>query len=180
MNQMTFDELFSPDGLLADTEPDAFLTENDVFFQLRPTVDKALSSYWIPTEWLLYEEMDSYSAVYLENRTNTLFRIRVGGNRPYISIPQRYAKFIPSHTKTWTTASESGYIRIPLDDALAEANRGMYEQLTDAAIMAYTSDIACCASYKECSDARRCLRAEDPAYLGCYYRKNLKAGTIFY
>lgn len=180
MDQLSFNELFSSDGPLAVTEPDAFRSEADVFHQLRPVIEKAMNAYWIPTEWLLYEELDAYSAVYLENRANTLFRIRVGGKRPYISVPRRYAKYISPDAEIWTTASESGYVRIALDDAIAEVNRDMYEQLTDSAIMSYTSDIACCGLYKECSDARRCLRADDPEYLGCYYRKNLKAGKVFY
>lgn len=180
MNQITIDELFSPDGPLAATNPEKYSSEADVFYQLRPSVEKAMSAYWIPTEWLLYEEMDIYSSVYLKSRSNTLFRIRLGGNRPYISVPQRYAKHIPEGVETWKTSSHSGYICIALDDAIADVNRVMYENLTDDAIMSFTSDIACCGLYKKCSDARKCLRASDPTYLGCAYRKNLKAGKVFY
>ena len=38
----------------------------------------------------------------------------------------------------------------------------------------------CCNDFIRCSDARRCLKADDPDYLGCQYRKNLEAGRIFY
>lgn len=35
----------------------------------------------------------------------------------------------------------------------------------------------CCNSYVECSNAGHCIRQD---YTGCYYRKNLEAGRIFY
>ena len=35
----------------------------------------------------------------------------------------------------------------------------------------------CCSSYAECSNAGHCIH---PDYTGCYYRKNLEAGCIFY
>ncbi len=41
--------------------------------------------------------------------------------------------------------------------------------------------IGCCSLYKECSDALHCLRdINDPTYSGCYYRKNIESGIIFY
>lgn len=38
----------------------------------------------------------------------------------------------------------------------------------------------CCNDFILCSDARQCLKAKDPDYNGCQYRKNLEAGRIFY
>lgn len=39
----------------------------------------------------------------------------------------------------------------------------------------------CCSLYIECSDAKQCLRdVNNSEYTGCYYRKNLEAGRIFY
>lgn len=38
----------------------------------------------------------------------------------------------------------------------------------------------CCSSFVACSDARACLYPHDRFYNGCYYRKNLEAGRIFY
>lgn len=43
-----------------------------------------------------------------------------------------------------------------------------------------TETFACCNSFVQCSDARECLHAKDRNYNGCYYRKNLEAGRIFY
>ena len=38
----------------------------------------------------------------------------------------------------------------------------------------------CCNDFLRCSDNRSCIHKDDPFYRGCYYRKNLEAGRIFY
>ena len=43
-----------------------------------------------------------------------------------------------------------------------------------------TEQFACCNDFNSCSDAKRCLHPEDRFYNGCYYRKHLEAGRIFY
>lgn len=43
-----------------------------------------------------------------------------------------------------------------------------------------TETFACCNDFRRCSAARQCLHPEDRFYNGCYYRKNLESGKIFY
>lgn len=43
-----------------------------------------------------------------------------------------------------------------------------------------TEEFACCNDFLKCSDAKQCLYPQDRFYNGCYYRKNLEAGRIFY
>lgn len=43
-----------------------------------------------------------------------------------------------------------------------------------------TETFACCNDFRRCSAARQCLHPEDRFYNGCYYRKNLEAGKIFF
>ena len=38
----------------------------------------------------------------------------------------------------------------------------------------------CCSSFIECSDSLKCIREGNLEYMGCYYRKNLRAGKVFY
>lgn len=38
----------------------------------------------------------------------------------------------------------------------------------------------CCSRYRACSDAGRCIIADQSYYANCSYRKNLEAGRIFY
>lgn len=43
-----------------------------------------------------------------------------------------------------------------------------------------TDTFACCHRFMQCSDARACLMPYDRTYNGCYYRRNLEKGLIFY
>lgn len=39
---------------------------------------------------------------------------------------------------------------------------------------------SCCSRYMECSDARACVHPDKDVALGCYYRKVLSNGQVFY
>lgn len=43
-----------------------------------------------------------------------------------------------------------------------------------------TERFSCCSSYKECSEALKCLHKDDEEYAGCNYRLNLEDGLVFY
>lgn len=53
---------------------------------------------------------------------------------------------------------------------------------SDQELLAFSSvdKLDCCGSYRECSDAKRCVIADRPYSAFCTYRKNLEAGRIFY
>lgn len=42
------------------------------------------------------------------------------------------------------------------------------------------SSFACCARYEQCSDAKKCIHANQLYSKACEYRKNLESGKIFY
>lgn len=41
-------------------------------------------------------------------------------------------------------------------------------------------EFSCCSQYMACSDAKICTNANKPEALGCYYRRVLHSGRIFY
>lgn len=41
-------------------------------------------------------------------------------------------------------------------------------------------DFSCCSHYAECSDAKRCIHPDKNFALGCFYRKQMVRGKIFY
>jgi len=51
------------------------------------------------------------------------------------------------------------------------------EQAVQQGTQASTYQFSCCSKYRECSDARRCLRGDSPS---CEYRARLERGRIFY
>lgn len=51
--------------------------------------------------------------------------------------------------------------------------------------LAYTlestpKDFSCCSRYEQCSNAKKCVHPDKSFALGCYYRKVLAKGTVFY
>ncbi len=44
----------------------------------------------------------------------------------------------------------------------------------------FSDTFGCCSQYNECSDAKRCLHENKLYAKGCYYRKNLDSGQVFY
>jgi len=44
----------------------------------------------------------------------------------------------------------------------------------------FSDTFGCCSLYTKCSDARRCLHENKLYSKGCYYRKNLDSGQVFY
>jgi len=55
-----------------------------------------------------------------------------------------------------------------------------FVQPTLAAQTNSSNIFSCCSRYRECSDARQCLIADQEHSGGCKYRVNLEAGNIFY
>lgn len=41
-------------------------------------------------------------------------------------------------------------------------------------------DFSCCSRYEQCSDAKKCIHPDKASALGCYYRKVLASGKVFY
>ena len=56
---------------------------------------------------------------------------------------------------------------------LAQRKKALFRALV-------TEPFGCCNSFLQCSDAGHCLFEDDRFYNGCYYRKNLESGKIFY
>lgn len=78
---------------------------------------------------------------------------------------------------------KNGVYRIPLNlpssdyEAFCDMMKAIYDYCEDNS---NDSVMGCCNDFIRCSDAKTCLHKDDPDYHGCYYRKNLEAGHIFY
>lgn len=47
-------------------------------------------------------------------------------------------------------------------------------------LLTYPSDFGCCDLYEKCSDAGHCLMKDQDMAAGCYYKRNLMSGRVFY
>lgn len=154
--------------------------ERSVYQELRPTLEAVLGSYWIGADKLLFQERKAYSSVCLLDESHLLLRLCFRGNNNYIAIPSSCRELIPAGVNA--AEAKDGYIKIFVSpDDITDTILALVRAVADAEVMAFPSSFGCCALYEQCSDARKCLRADDgDLYLGCYYRKNLKNGKVFY
>lgn len=44
----------------------------------------------------------------------------------------------------------------------------------------FPKEFSCCSRYMECSDAKICIHPDKTAAVGCFYRKVLHSGRVFY
>jgi hypothetical protein len=66
-----------------------------------------------------------------------------------------------------------------------EETQGLYDYIKAHTICCinkyeFSDTFGCCSQYNECSDANRCLHENKLYAKGCYYRKNLESGQVFY
>ena len=122
-----------------------------------------------------------YSSVYLFNENSVFCRISFRGKQNYFSISSKYETLIPNSVEYSKQKSDPNFIRILIDtpDDIIKYME-LLHQVLNAEIDAYPADYGCCAKYKECSDAKRCILTNPDIALRCIYRKNLKRGKIFY
>lgn len=109
------------------------------------------------------------------------FSIRINSRSQVIETDDEAARPYLSQICSAYTSGEK--IRFPLC-ASAEETDLMIQMISDVYANSRDSVIChrflCCNDFVRCSDALQCLRLGDPDYVGCYYRKNLELGRIFY
>lgn len=112
----------------------------------------------------------------------------ITSGRSYSFYGQKVFEFRPAKSKRSKTR-----LLIPSDDGLSLTSITVDDRPDIAAIFTnlmelkrkifrntITDTFGCCNDFVSCSDARRCLHAEDRFYNGCQYRTNLENGRIFY
>ena len=152
-----------------------------LYDMIRRPLEKALGSYWITPDKLLFIQRKSYDSICLINESRLILRLYSQGGRSFIALPPRDRKYIIPGVAYERRAD--GFLKIEVPgDVLPSELSALLETVADQEVLSFPSTFGCCALYEECSDPRRCLRADanDDIYLGCYYRKNLRNGKVFY
>lgn len=148
-------------------------TYEDVFDSIKYIVDDTEPNVELKIN-KNYASVYMFGCVAFEIRINSRSRLIETGSPEAESFVER----IPG-SKT----SAAGKHRFPL--ATAPEHVRAVEDMIREVYNAYASlmrgeAFGCCNDFVRCSDARECLHKLDPDYAGCYYRKNLEAGRIFY
>ena len=88
---------------------------------------------------------------------------------------------VPAEATIKKVNSDKEFIHVVFE----EETQGLYAYIKAHTICCinnyeFSDTFGCCSLYNECSDAKRCLHENKLYAKGCYYRKNLKLGQIFY
>lgn len=110
---------------------------------------------------------------------NVLFYYFISPNNSYIKLsPDFDAKSIHSSATKYKDGSWKAILNQDFDiENFMEMMGSLSEQKYNGSA---SITFGCCHDFIQCSDARKCLHLGDPWFKGCYYRKNLETGRIFY
>ncbi len=123
------------------------------------------------------------------NKTNStismfdsvVFRIRINSRTQCLdsenSIVLNYISKIQGASQTKETAHLPLTTTVESLDIIREMLQELYKHCR---AQVSVESFGCCNDHVRCSDAKQCLHLNDREYWGCYYRKNLEAGRIFY
>lgn len=116
-----------------------------------------------------------------QSRGGIICRIKDQTSRTYLEFPINRAEYYKTIGEATTVGAANTFLRINLEampdiDAIAKAVCADI----DAKLRVFPSDIACCDLYMQCSDAARCIAANQDSAVGCYYKRNLLSGKVFY
>lgn len=128
-------------------------------------------------EFLSFREGAGFSSIYFGG--TLMLRLHLRGKRWYICVPRGFERHYPDAMRS-TMKADGTMIRVHFarGDELKIAEPLIY--CLEETIQKYPKDIGCCSHYVECSDALRCIQRNPRISMACIYRKNLKAGKVFY
>lgn len=110
-----------------------------------------------------------YSVTFFDN---VVVRIYSGKKKTYLELPN-YGKF--------RIDSDNDFVKLYIDSL-----KDIPDHIDDIKLSCQyildgvQKDFSCCGRYMECSDAKICTNPDKEAAVGCYYRRVLHSGRVFY
>lgn len=130
-------------------------------------------------ENVAFKETKSGASIYMYG--GVAFTVRVNSRTQCLDTDEQAAlDYVSLIDGAWRSGDKSHF---PL--GLRASDASMIEDMVRAVYTArqsavYGRPFLCCNDFARCSDAKKCLKFDNPEYNGCLYRKNLEAGRIFY
>ncbi len=113
----------------------------------------------------------NFTAVYFFN--TLVARLFDGNKGPVVEIK---ASLFDDHLD-----SPKAFLKFPLSLIFFDY---LLQQIKNVFMLCYSKapydTFGCCSSFIECSDAKQCVNPNIKLSRGCYYKKNLEKGMIFY
>lgn len=114
-------------------------------------------------------------------RSHLICRIKDQVTQSFIEFPADREKYYSQVGKATKVGAAPQFLRINLEKNpnLFVISRAICSDI-DSFLRLFPSDFSCCHLYKECSKAGKCIANDQDFACGCYYKRNLMAGNIFY
>ena len=108
-----------------------------------------------------------------------LFYLTLGKESSFIKTPDIPGiKSVTTHSSVY----KDGTVKLPINSGFDFSLfiSLMAKQAKERYDSSMSGTFGCCNDFIRCSDELHCLKADNPEYKGCLYRKNLEAGNVFY
>jgi len=112
-----------------------------------------------------------------------IFRIKCGKSKKYISVNPLFKDTLNNFKNIEREVVKSDpWLRVIIysqDDInkLSDLFLTIYDE---AYSLVNAEKFSCCSRYELCSDAKQCIHPDKSFAMGCFYRRNLLDGKIFY
>lgn len=112
------------------------------------------------------------------------FRICCRDGAAYFGVSNAYLTNVPDSLQKKTSPSKAGdgftnFAFTPTDNGVLEYAQFLAGVLEEV-IYSFQNEFDCCSRFRQCSAEKRCCHPDPGMATSCGYRKNLRAGRIFF
>ncbi|MEG1564964.1 MAG: hypothetical protein RR365_14765 [Bacteroides sp.] len=167
--------------LKMSSEQAADTAEHRAFQFAKPKLESIIDSWYLPASALTAELTEGSPKLSVKLYSNVICRYKLSGKLRYIEIPIESREYVSMGVKPSVIKSDKDFIRLPLTTT-EDAERYTHTLccVLICLIQSIPKDFSCCSRYEQCSNAKKCIHPDRELAKGCYYKKVLKNGSIFY
>lgn len=164
-----------------NNQPSLFDREKETFGEIVfSTVYKILNNKEAVLDDYVYKKNIQEDVISVFNH-KILIKLKKVRKRDTIFVRKSHEKllidsgidFIKIKKADWLRADGEELLNSPIfEQVIYETYLKIYDSFADG--------FGCCSRFTECSDAGKCINPDQIYARGCYYKKNLESGKIFY
>lgn len=147
---------------------------------LLPALKLVIRENWLDENSLVMNKRKQYYSISFDDQI--IARV-AGGKRPYISFPDAAFSYreLLEKSQRGEKPDSNGYYKYKVNSLEEISNyAGMLSQALEHIIESTPKDFSCCSRYEECSRLMQCINPSHELRIGCYYRKVMRRGEVFF
>lgn len=155
--------------------------ENRAYENVKPLLDEIVDSWYLPNEDLSAESNKNNTLLVVKLCGSVVCRYKMNGKQWHIELPKSCQKYVPKDYTGNVKHPKGDYIFVDIEKStiLSDFNNCICMALQDA-IDSIPKEFSCCHRYLECSDVGHCIYPNREDSKGCYYKRVMHEGHIFY